>query len=156
SKMATTPEKLATVTTPKGEYLAFRRKERGKPTIKLLADAIPQAVLGIGWPRSMYWESKTGPHFIRPIRSLLALFGGRGIPCAIGDVKAGNITFGHRRLGKSKVRVSDVASYREALQKNYVVLEPAERRNRVVEGIGRVLASENGFRVKGDKGLLET
>lgn len=156
AKMGTKPEKLQTVTTPKGEYLAFRKKERGKQAVEILRELIPQAIQGIGFPRSMYWESKAGPYFIRPIRSLLALLGGRVVPCSIGEVKAANWTFGHRRLGKPRLKVADFAGYREALKANYVLLDPAERWEKILAGIGQLLASENGFRLKENPELLDT
>ncbi|MBI2817503.1 MAG: glycine--tRNA ligase subunit beta [Acidobacteria bacterium] len=156
SKMDTKVEKLQTVSTPKGEYLAFKKKERGKPAVEILRELIPQAVQGISFPRSMYWESKAGPYFVRPIRSLLALFGGRVIPCSIGEVRAGNWTFGHRRLGKPRVRVTDFANYREALAKNFVLLDAGERRARILDNIEALLASDNGFRIKQNLELLNT
>jgi glycyl-tRNA synthetase beta chain len=88
AKMGTTPDKLKPVTTPKGEYLAYRRKNRGKPALEILRELIPQSILAIGFPRSMYWEGKVGPRFIRPIRWLLALYGGRVVPCSVGEVQA--------------------------------------------------------------------
>ncbi len=156
AKMGTKIEKLETVTTPKGEYLGFRKKERGKPAVDLLRELIPQAVVGISFPRSMYWESKAGPYFIRPIRSLLALYGGRVVPFSVGEVKAGNWTFGHRRLGKSRIAVKDFAGYREALKANFVMLDAAERKAAILDGIQKLLASENGFRLKENPELLST
>src|SRR5579885_2478320 len=154
SKVGTKPEKLQTVTTPKGEYRAFQKKELGKPTIELLTEMVPQAILGINFPRSMYWESKSGPHFIRPIRWLLAMYGGRVIPCSIGEVKADKFTFGHRRLGKPKLRVSDYADYRERLRSNYVVLSSEDRRARIAGEIPKLLA--DGLLLKQDESLLNT
>ena len=156
AKMGTKPEKLQSVTTPKGEYLAFRKKNRGKPTMEILRELIPQAILGIGFPRTMYWEAKAGPRFIRPIRSLVVLYGGRVVPCSLGGVRAGRWTFGHRRLGKPRLPVADFAGYRETLRANFVLLDPEERKARILEGIERLLASENGFQLKENEELLKT
>ena len=156
AKVGAKVERLKTVTTPKGEYLAFLKKERGKQTAELLRELTPQVIQGIGFPRSMYWESKAGPRFIRPIRSLLALYGGRVVPCFVGEVKAGNWTFGHRRLGKPRIVVKDFAAYREALQANHVVLDAAERKAKIEDGIAKLLATENGLRIKKNPELLDT
>jgi len=156
ARMGAKVEKLQSVTTPKGEYLAFQKKERGKPTIELLRVLIPEAIQGIGFPRTMYWESKSGPRFIRPIRSLLAMFGGRVVPCSIGHVKAANWTFGHRRLGKDRIKAADFAAYREALKANFVLLDAEERKARILHGIQGLLAAENGFRLKKNPELLNT
>ncbi len=156
AKMETTPEKLQTVTTPKGEYLACRKKDRGRPTQEILRELVPQAILGIPFPRSMYWEGKAGPRFIRPIRSLLVLFGGRVVPCRIGAVQAGAWTFGHRQLGKPRLRVRDFAGYVETLRQNYVLLDAGERRAKILKEIQGLLASEGGLRLKENEELLNT
>lgn len=156
AKMGTKVEKLETVSTSKGEYLVFRKRDSGRPTRELLRELAPQAVLDISFPRSMYWEGKAGPRFIRPIRSLLVLYGGRVVPCAIGAVPAGSWTFGHRLLGKPRLRVKDFATYREALRNNYVLLDPKERRARILEGIQTLLGRNNGSRLKPNEELLNT
>jgi len=156
AKMGVKVEKLQAVTTPKGEYLACKRIDKGRPTPEVLRELIPQAVAGIYWPRAMHWEGKGGPHFIRPIRWLLALYGGKVIPCSIGSVKAGKLTWGHRQLGKPKLAVSDFRQYRETLRKNFVILDAAERRARIVEKTASLLGSKDGFRVKQNPELLDT
>ncbi|MBI1955644.1 MAG: glycine--tRNA ligase subunit beta [Acidobacteria bacterium] len=155
-KMGTPVEKLKTVSTPKGEYLTFRKKNPGKPTSEILRELIPQAVLGIAFPRSMYWEGKAGPRFIRPIRSLLVLYAGRVVPCSIGEVQSSATTFGHRFLGKPQLRVRDFQGYRQTLRDNFVFIDPAERRARILDGIQKLLASENGLRLRPDEELLQT
>ena len=76
-KMGTDISRLTSTTTPKGEYWAYRRQEKGKKTEELLPALLPEAVLGVYFPRTMYWTGRGGPRFIRPIRSLLALYGDR-------------------------------------------------------------------------------
>jgi glycyl-tRNA synthetase beta chain len=155
-KMGVAVEKLQTITTPKGEYLAYRKTVKGRPTTELLSELIPRAIAGIYFPRTMYWEGKSGPHFIRPIRWLVALYGGKVIPCSIGSVKAGKLTFGHRQLGKPKLVVKDFQSYRQALHENFVILDPADRRARVMEVSRALLTAEPGLKMKEHAALLET
>jgi glycyl-tRNA synthetase beta chain len=154
--MGTKPEKLKTVTTSKGDYLAFRKINKGRPTGELLKDLIPKAVLGIYWPRTMYWEGKAGPHFIRPVRWLLALYGGKIVPCAIGSTQAGRRTWGHRQLGKVNLSVRSFADYRETLRENFVILDAAERRARILKETDSLLQPMSGLRAKPDPQLLET
>ncbi|OFV99810.1 MAG: glycine--tRNA ligase subunit beta [Acidobacteria bacterium RIFCSPLOWO2_02_FULL_61_28] len=156
AKMGAKIDQLEAVSTPKGEYLAFRKKNPGRPTVDILAELIPQAVLGIPFPRTMYWEGKAGPRFIRPIRSLLALYGGRVIPCSIGSVRAGSHTFGHRLLGKPRLAVRDFAGYQKALRDNYVLIDPKERRARILDGVRDLLPSDDGLRLKPNEELLNT
>lgn len=155
-KMGTKVEKLETVSTAKGEYLAHRKVVLGRPTIEVLKELAPQAVLAIPFPRAMYWEGKAGPHFIRPIRWLLALFGGKVIPCSIGSVRAAKWTDGHRQLGKPRLPVSDFATYQDTLRQNFVMLDPQERRARILQTAESLLRAEDGFRMKPNQDLLDT
>ncbi len=164
AKNGTTPDKLKVVTTPKGEYLSVKVTRRGRPAIEILSELIPQAVKGIYFPRTMHWDSdaegKTGTQFIRPIRNLVAMCGGRVIPCSIGNVKSGKTTFGHRNLsksgGKPVLAVKTFADYRQALAANGVLLDPSERRARILDEAVRLLQSENGLKLKPSPELLET
>ena len=156
AKMGATLEQLETVSTPKGDYLAFRKKDPGRPAADILAELIPQAVLAIPFPRTMYWEGKGGPRFIRPIRSLLVLLGGRVVPCAIGSVRAGSQTFGHRLLGKPRLSVRNFAGYRKALRENFVLIAPQERLARILDGAAALLPSNSGLRLKPNEELLHT
>ena len=159
AKMGASVESLETASTPKGEYLVFQKKDPGRPTSDILAELIPQSVLAIPFPRSMHWEGKSGPRFIRPIRSLLALLGGKVVPCAIGSVKAGSKTFGQRLLGKSSLPVRNFASYRKTLAANFVLIDPKERRARILDGTHALLQSDNrdgGLQIKANEELLNT
>ena len=160
AKMGAKLDELETASTPKGEYLVFQKKDPGRPTSDILAELIPQAVLAIPFPRIMHWEGKSGPRFIRPIRSLLALLGGKAVPCRIGSVRAGSKTFGHRLLGKRSLPVRNFASYRKTLASNFVLIDPKDRRARILDGTRTLLAplleSGDGLRIKENEELLNT
>ena len=52
-----------------GEYYELRKSIPGRPVRELLAESLAGTILGIQWPKTMYWTGgKTGPRFIRPIR----------------------------------------------------------------------------------------
>jgi glycyl-tRNA synthetase beta chain len=155
-KMGVKPEKLQSISTPKGDYLAFRKIIKGRPTLELLQELIPQAVAAIHFPRTMYWEGQAGPHFIRPIRWLLALYGGKVVPCSIGSVRAGRVTFGHRQLGKPRLPVRNFSQYCETLRDNFVLLDPEERRERILKLGEERLRAEDGQRMRPDSELLNT
>ena len=148
-KMGVTVDDLTTTATPKGEYFVYRRHNAGRATIDLLADSIPALVLGMQWPKSMYWTGgKTGPRFIRPIRWIVALLGGQVIPFEIAGVMSGNITRGHRRLGAAHIPIT-VDSYESELRKNFVILSSEERRSKIVKEVTALGAKQ-------DEDLVET
>src|SRR5580658_9888203 len=102
-----------------GTHYELLKRIPGRSAVDLLADSLPSAILGIQWPKTMYWTGgKTGPRFIRPIRWLVALLGNEVIPFEIAGVKSNTITRGHRILGSSSIPVT-TAHYEAALRKNF-------------------------------------
>lgn len=156
AKMGVKVSKLQVVTSPKGEYVAVRVKRRGKSAVDVLTELIPSAVMGIYFPRTMQWEGKASARFIRPIRNLVALFGGHVVRCSIGSVKSSRATFGHRQLGKPQLPVKNFSEYCETLQSNGVLLNAEVRRARIREQIASLLSSEPGYRLKENPELLDT
>src|SRR5579872_2240612 len=147
-------DKLFTVNTPRGEYVAVEQMVPGRKAAERLGEIIPRAIAEIPWPKAMYWTGATGLRFIRPIRWVVALLGGQKVPLEVGGVGAGTATSGHRFLGKSSIVVRNYRDYLSKLEKNYVLALPEERRKKVEKELS-TLASGNGFRVNEDAGLSE-
>ena len=143
---------LERVSTPKGEYLAFRRKQRGKTTVDVLPDVLTATLRGLSFPKLMHWDAmledgKGELVFGRPIRWILYLYGGRVVPFTIArtsaaqtsqvqDVASGAVTYGHRflttsgRAGKA-IKVKTFEDYRARLLENFVILERGERHDKI-------------------------
>jgi len=140
------------VKTDKGEYIAARKHQRGKSTVDVLPDVLGGLLRDLAFPKQMHWDAMLEDGrgelvFGRPIRWLLYLYGGRVVPFTIGrmpaaagtlvqEVTSGAVTYGHRflatsgRAGRSiKVRTFD--EYRARLPEHFVILDHAERRDRI-------------------------
>ena len=126
--------------------LTIQRTIAGRRTHDLLAEALPGVVLGVRFPRSMYWMGKGSPRFIRPIRWLVALFAGEVVPFEIAGVQSGNITWGHRRLGSGPIRVQSAEEYQSGLRTNAVVLSSEERAAKIVSEAEALLPNGSGLR----------
>ncbi len=132
-----------------GDYYELRKLIPGRPTQDILAETLPGTILGIQWPKTMYWTGgKAGPRFIRPIRWIVALLGDEVIPFEISGVKSGSVTRGHRILGSFRILTS-FATYEADLRQNFVILSGDERRAKIEAEIGQLGA-------KPDPDLLET
>lgn len=153
-KMGVAVSQLQIRQTPKGEYLGYSKRIEGRPARVILPAALPDLILSIHFPKTMYWTGKGGPRFIRPIRWLVAMLGDQVTEFELAGVRAGDVSRGHRLLGSDQVRVAP-ANYREALRENYVLVAAAERRERIQSEIARLLAG-TGLRLRPDPGLLET
>src|SRR5271156_6575962 len=114
-KMGTTPDQLSTETNPKGEYFSFKKHLKGQDTIAILAAELPQLILKISFPKTMYWNGKGSERFIRPIRWLVALLGDSVVPFELAGLRTGNTTQGHRLLGKAAIPVT-IADFEQQLE----------------------------------------
>lgn len=170
---------LEDVETPRGRYLAVRRRQRGRATVDALPDVMTGLLRGLSFPKTMSWDAwlddgRGALRFGRPIRWLLFLYGGRVVPYEIRrtegaqsplvqDVRSGAMTYGHRFLTTSgragrAVKVKTFDDYKSRLLEHFVVLEREDRRERIARELD-VHAGRLGGRVHraaaGQAGLLE-
>ncbi len=137
-KMGTTPDQLGTETTAKGEYFSFKKRTQGQATTAILARELPNLILKIAWPKTMYWNGKGTERFIRPIRWLVASFSNSVVPFQIAGVQSGTATVGHRLLGKTSILVT-IADFDEQLRTNGVIVSAADRRAKIENEIAALL-----------------
>jgi len=144
---------LERVETPKGTYLAFRKRQRGRAAVDALPDVLTGILRGLAFPKQMHWDAcledgKGELTFGRPIRWLLFLYGGRVVPYEIRrtelaagplvqDVRSGPVTYGHRFLTTSgragrAIKVKTFDDYRARLHEHFVILDREERREKIV------------------------
>ena len=147
-KQGILPADLKVESTPKGEYYTYLKKVAGRNTIDILAEALPGVILGLYFPKTMYWTGKGGPRFIRPIRWIVALLAETIIPFELAGVRSGALTSGHRRLGAREIAVT-TEDYERRLGDHGVILSAEARRNRIRGGM-------RSIRIKPDDKLLET
>jgi glycyl-tRNA synthetase beta chain len=143
---------LERASTPKGEYLAFRRHQRGKAAVDILPDVLAGTLRALTFPKLMHWDAVLDDGrgellFGRPIRWILFVYGGRVVPFTIGrtstaqsaqvqEVVSGAVTYGHRFLTTSgragrAIRVRTFDEYRARLLENFVILERGERHDKI-------------------------
>jgi glycyl-tRNA synthetase beta chain len=158
---------LERVDTPKGSYLAVRKRQRGKAAVDALPDVLAAILRDLSFPKAMHWDAwlddgRGELTFGRPVRWLLFLYGGRVVPfdirrtdAAAGplvqDVRSGAVTYGHRFLTTSgragrAVKVKTFDEYRSRLLEHFVILARGERREKIVRELD-VQARKLGVRV---------
>ena len=140
--------------TPKGEYLFAVKHEEGRSASAVLIDTLPQLVSGLAFPKAMKWNG-TGARFARPVRWIVALFGGKVVPVQIADIQSGNRTSGHRVIGGGKpITVKDFKTYNQGLERQGVILDPERRRTTIQNQIDRLCAKAR-VALNGDDALLD-
>lgn len=147
------PAEVFWVKKEKGEYACLRKTEEGRKTEEVLSEILPPWLLSLPFPKSMRWGD-LDVRFVRPIRWILALYGKDLVPLRVGDVASSDWTLGHRFLGvRGELRIGSVSEYETRLRENRVILDPEERRQRIVREARR-LAEEVGGEVVGGEDLV--
>ena len=145
---------LHLVATPKGEYVAAKMIRRGRTTHDLLSEILPRVIHDLSWPRTMTWTGLEGARFIRPIRWLVGMLDSKPLKFSFGGVTAGEVTRGHRFLGKAEIRVKNFADYERQLRANGVIVRQEERREKISREL-QSYAKRAGYTVHQDPALLE-
>ncbi|WCN38786.1 glycine--tRNA ligase subunit beta [Aneurinibacillus uraniidurans] len=133
------------------EYVFARKHQAGGAT----ADLLPQlqdVIAGLSFPKNMRWGAYD-LKFVRPIRWMIALFGGDIIPMELTGIKTGRQTEGHRFLGKS-VAIETPEQYVSALAEQFVLVDPEERKERILRQM-KELEAEKGWVIPVDEDLLD-
>ena len=144
-------EQIEIIKNDKGEYIAFKRFSKGKPTETILPEILKALVLEETFQKSMRWSDKT-IRFARPIEWFLALYGGKVLDFEIEGIKSSNKSKGHRFFGK-EFEVSSVEDYLKKIRENNVIIDISERRKMIEEMISKSLLEDEKADV--DEGLLD-
>ncbi|MFK4340924.1 MULTISPECIES: glycine--tRNA ligase subunit beta [unclassified Paenibacillus] len=134
------------------EYIYATKSSIGVPTAEVLSEGLLHILHAMTFPKFMRWASYDFK-FVRPIRWLIALFGNDIVNLEIAGVQSGNVTRGHRFLGQDTV-VESPADYVEALRKQHVIVDIAERQSIIVKQI-EALAAEKDWTIAVKDDLLE-
>jgi len=139
--------------TPKGTFWFVNIEKKGRPASEVLQEIVADAINKLPWPKSMRW----GAHplkWVRPLHSIICLFGDDVIDVTYGPVKSGKTTRGHRFMAPDAFEVSGFSDYVAKLKDAKVILDTAERRHLILEEAHKLAASE-GLTLKED-GKLAT
>jgi glycyl-tRNA synthetase beta chain len=144
---------LVVVETARGEQVAVRKTEEGRPSLEVLSEIVPSLMERIPFPKSMHWKD-LDVRFVRPVHWIVALLEGETIPFSFGNIQSGNRSRGHRFTNPEPFEVSSLDGLRTSLAERGVVIDPAERREKISRVIAE-LAAKEGLEVFEDLELLD-
>ncbi|AFM26626.1 glycine--tRNA ligase subunit beta [Desulfomonile tiedjei] len=144
---------LLIVSTSKGEQVAVRKREEGRPTVEVLSEELPVLLEKISFPKTMRWMG-LDVRFARPVHWIVALFEGQVIPFSFGNIQTGNSTRGHRFTNPGNFAVSGFDQFRDSLENHGVVIDPGRRRSEISRLV-QELAASKGLKVFEEPDLLD-
>lgn len=140
----------------KGEVFFAVIEKPGRAAAEVLAEVIPEVIRAFPWPRSMRWGSGDLT-WIRPLRSILCILsdeeGASVVPFSVDHLDSGAETQGHRFMAPASFAPKDFDDYAARLLKAKVVLDPEERRARIMADATN-MAFASGLELVEDQGLL--
>ncbi len=149
AKLGCPVEALQRMNTPKGEYVAGRRSEKGRTTLELLPAALGRIIAAIPFRKSMRWAT-VEVAFGRPLRWLVALYGNTVVPFRYAELDSGRTTYGHRFLAPEPLIIQDPAQYRELLARHHVMVDIEERKTVMLERLLEAARSIGGALIRDD------
>ncbi|MBV9735628.1 MAG: glycine--tRNA ligase subunit beta [Acidisphaera sp.] len=144
-----------------GEYWVLRQKTPARPAQEIIAAAVPPMLRRFPWPKSMRWGENSTFVWVRPLRRILCLLDGAVVPFDLRDgaddghdLAAGDLTEGHRFMAPSAFAVRGAEQWRNELRARRVLVDTAERRQLIADGIA-ARAAERQLHVVSDDTLLD-
>jgi glycyl-tRNA synthetase beta chain len=152
------PERLERETSDGNEFVVAVIKAEQRPTELVLPDVCRRLITGLQIPRGMRWGARPAGaddylRFSRPLRWLTCVFAGQPVPFDFYDLRASDVTQGHRVLGRPLL-VDRAGHYERHLREQHVIADHDERRRLIVEGLDAA-AAKLGGRWSDPAGVLE-
>ena len=146
---------LSKLTTDKGAWLQFRGTERGAATTALLGDILTKAIVALPIAKRMRWGAHSA-EFVRPVHSVVLLYGDEVVPVEVLGLASGRVTFGHRFHSPKPMTLKAAKGYESKLLTARVVVDFAKRRELIRAGVSAAAAAAGeGFRALIDDALLD-
>jgi len=144
---------LEKTTDNKGERFVHRSVKPGASTAELLPDILREAIAAMPIPKPMRW----GDHdygFARPVHWLVLLLGKDVVNAELLGTRADRMSRGHRFMHDKPVWFSTPEDYVESLRGAKVLVDPDERRERIVLEVTEAARATGGV-ARIDDGILE-
>ncbi|EGO7849886.1 glycine--tRNA ligase subunit beta [Enterococcus faecalis] len=133
------------------EYVYVTKFTKGQSAKEVLTK-LNDVITSLTFPVTMHWANYDF-EYIRPIHWIVALLDDEVIPFNVLDVTTGQSSRGHRFLGDD-VTFQHANEYEAKLKEQFVVVQPNERKQMIVDQ-SNALAAEKNWQLALDEELLE-
>jgi glycyl-tRNA synthetase beta chain len=146
-------EQAERLETDKGAWLVHKATVLGAATVSLLPAVVSTALAKLPIAKPMRWGHSTA-EFIRPVHTVVMLYGNDVVPATVLGKTSGRQTHGHRFHAPALVEIANADSYLATLEQAYVVADYAKRRAFIAAEVAKTAASLQGV-VAPDEALLD-
>jgi len=125
-----TPDKLTTLKNDKGEWVVYQTTKPGKDVFRLMPEIVNSALKNLPINKLMRWGEGEF-EFVRPVHSIILMFGKKIISAEFFGIKSNNTTRGHRFLSHGKIKIKNPGDYEKILQKHFVMVDFNKRKEKI-------------------------
>ena len=143
-----------------GEYWVYQRQVASRSAADLIAAELPGVIRTFPWKKRMRWGTSTLT-WVRPLRRVLCILDGVPVPFTLATADdsghgliSSNLTEGHRQHAPGVFPVWSAHDWANGLGTRHVIVDAAERRSLIADGVARLAAAEHLTLVP-DDGLLD-
>jgi glycyl-tRNA synthetase beta chain len=150
-------DQLQKLQTKQGEWMGFQQQVQGKTVQELLPAFVEAALAQLPIPKRMRWGAGT-IEFVRPVKSVMMLYGHDVIDAVILGLRTGRETQGHRFHCKKPLSIPAASAYLKRLEKPGSVIADFERRKQMIREQAEAIAThtfDESARVVIDEALLD-
>jgi glycyl-tRNA synthetase beta chain len=146
----------------KGDFYLALTEKPGRAALDVIGEFLQVVLRTFPWPKSMRWGAQSANagslEWVRPLHAIVATFGPETeepeiVHVQVAGIKSGNTTYGHRFLAPGEIKVRHFDDYVANLEKHKVVLDPARRRE-IILNDAKNLAFAQGYELVEDENLL--
>jgi glycyl-tRNA synthetase beta chain len=146
----------------KGDFYLALTEKPGRAALDVVGEFLQVVLRTFPWPKSMRWGAQSANagslEWVRPLHAIVATFGPETeepeiVHVQVAGIKSGNTTYGHRFLAPGEIKVRHFDDYVANLEKHKVVLDPARRRE-IILNDAKNLAFAQGYELVEDENLL--
>ncbi len=138
-----TPDELQKIKTPQGEWMGYKQKTQGKTVEELLPAIVNQSLLALPVAKRMRWGASE-TEFVRPVHSVIMLYGKDVIEAEILGHTVGRVTRGHRFHSTGEVSIKSAKDYEKQLEKAHVLADFDGRRDVVRDSANAAVKKKYG------------
>ncbi len=136
----------------KGDYYVAVISQKGRPTADIIASFMPELIRKFPWPKSQRWGAGS-LKWVRPLKRILCVYDTEIVRFEIEGIISGDITEGHGFMAPGDIQTRSFEDYQAKLRRANVILDPAERQERILEE-AKALCAAQGLELIEDEGLL--
>lgn len=134
------------------EVLYYQKELEGKKSSEVLAPMIESFLKSLNFGKSMRWGANSF-EFIRAIRSCVCVLDNELVEFEIYGVESAKKTFIHRSVSYDLKEFNSIKDYFKLLDKNFVILDPKLRKEKILNEF-KFIETEENLSIAKDEELL--